>query len=181
MISHLRNSFQQPTILEITILPFHQRLRARQHQFHGQTCKGLHEGKSLSHHSRGNVASSPGSVCTLPPHPFRCCHYVQDMNKGTIQRHAYLVGVESLESLAGRRSALRPLRGDGPRRGAISGDRDRLLDDLKRSCLGERDRDRDRNLRPDSLKSLGPRRDESLLSLGGEERCLRRSSKKPRS
>ena len=79
-------------ILEITILPFHQRLRARQHQFHGQTCKGLHEGKSLSHHSRGNVASWPGSVCTLPPHPFRCCHYVQDMNKGLFNdMHTWLV------------------------------------------------------------------------------------------
>ena len=49
--------------------------------------------------------------------------------------------MESLESLAGKRSALRPLLGDGPRRGAIRGERDRLLDDLKRSCLGESDRD----------------------------------------
>ena len=56
-------------------------------------------------------------------------------------RHLYLVGVESLESLAGKRSALRPLLGDGPRRGAIRGERERLLDDLKRSCLGESDRD----------------------------------------
>ena len=49
--------------------------------------------------------------------------------------------MESLESLAGKRSALRPLRGDGPRRAAIKGERERLLDDLKRSCLGESDRD----------------------------------------
>ena len=51
------------------------------------------------------------------------------------------MGVESLESLVGSRSALRPLRGDGPRRDAIRGERERLLDDLKRSCLGESDRD----------------------------------------
>ena len=49
--------------------------------------------------------------------------------------------MESLESLAGKRSALRPLRGDGPRRAAIKGERERLLDDLKRSCLGDSDRD----------------------------------------
>ena len=49
--------------------------------------------------------------------------------------------MESLESLVGRRSALRPLRGDGPRRGAIRGERERLREDLKRSCLGESDRD----------------------------------------
>ena len=53
----------------------------------------------------------------------------------------YLVGVESLESLAGRRSALRPLLGEAPRLDAISGERDRLLEDLNRSCLGESDRD----------------------------------------
>ena len=51
------------------------------------------------------------------------------------------MGVESLESLAGRRSALRPLLGEAPRLGAISGERDRLLEDLNRSCLGESDRD----------------------------------------
>ena len=49
--------------------------------------------------------------------------------------------MESLESLAGKRSALRPLRGDGPRRAAIKGERERLLDDLKRSCLGDSERD----------------------------------------
>ena len=51
------------------------------------------------------------------------------------------MGVESLESLAGRRSALRPLLGEAPRLDAISGERDRLLEDLNRSCLGESDRD----------------------------------------
>ena len=59
---------------------------------------------------------------------------------------------------------------------------DRLLDERNLSCLGESDRDLDRNLLGGtSLISppLGPSLLAILLSLGGEERNLRLSSKPP--